>query len=162
MIRDITERKQAEEALRESENRFRTLVEKSVEAIFLVNFDMEIVFWNPAAEEMIGLRTTPTKKITLSDVLTPDSLKIAMANVARASKTGTTRPRPYELTIRKSDGTLADLKVFIGLVEYDGKPHMLGTARDITERKRMEETLRESEEKYRSLVESTRFHLPVR
>ena len=62
-IRDITERKQAEEELRESENRFRTLVEKSVEAIFLVNFDMEIVFWNRAAEEMIGLRTTPTKKL---------------------------------------------------------------------------------------------------
>jgi len=110
-------RKQVEEALKESENRFRTLVEKSVEAIFLVNFDIEIVFWNPTAEEMIGLRTTHTKKITLYDVLTPDSLKIAMANVARASKAGTTRPRPYELTIRKFDGTLADLEVFIGLVD---------------------------------------------
>jgi PAS domain S-box-containing protein len=140
----LIERRQAEEALKESENRFRTLVEKSVEVIFLINFDMEIVFWNRAAEEMIGLRTKPTKKITLSDVLTPDSLKIAMANVARASKTGTTRPRPYELTIRKYDGTLVDLEVFIGLVEYDGKSHMLGTARDITERKQAEEALKTS------------------
>jgi PAS domain S-box-containing protein len=156
VMRDITERKQVEEALKESENRFRTLVEKSVEAIFLVNFDMEIVFWNRAAEEMIGLRTTPTKKITLSDVLTPDSLNIAMANVARASKNGTTRPRPYELTIRKPDGTLADLEVFIGLVEYDGKPHMLGTARDITERKQVEEALRESEVKYHNLYDMMR------
>lgn len=149
------ERKQAEEALRESEERFRTLVEKSVEAIFLVNFNMEFVFWNPAAEKMMGLTTTPTKKYTLSDVLTPDSLKIAVANVAKAALTGTTRGKPYELTVRRIDGTLIDIEVFIGLIKYNGKTHMLGTARDITERKKVEKFLRENQEKIKNILESS-------
>jgi len=139
--------RQSKEALSQNEKSFRTLIEKSVEAAYLVNFDTEIVFWNRAAEEMMALTTVPPKKITLADVLTPDSLKIAMENIAHATQTGTTRPQPYELTVRKFDGTLANVEVFIGLVEYDGKTHMLGTARDITERKRVEESLRESERK---------------
>ncbi len=149
------ERKQAEEALRESEERFRTLVEKSVEAIFLVNFNMEFVFWNPAAEKMMGLSTIPTKKFILSDVLTPDSLKIAVANVAKAALTGTTRGKPYELTVRRIDGTLIDIEVFIGLIKYKGKTHMLGTARDITERKKAEKFLKESQEKIKNILESS-------
>lgn len=135
------ERKQAEEALRESEERFRTLVEKSMEAIFLVNFNMEFVFWNPAAEKIMGLTTTPKKKFTLSDVLTPNSLKIAIANVAKAALTGKTRGKPYELKVRRIDGNLIDVEVFIGLIKYKGKTHMLGTARDITERKWAEQKL---------------------
>ncbi len=154
IIRDISERKRAEQALRESEKRFRTLVEKSVEAIFLINFKTEFVFWNPAAEKLIGLTTTPKKKITLFNVLTPSSLKIAMANVSKAALTGTTRPKPYELTVKRLDGTLVDVEVFIGLVQYEGKPHMLGTARDITERKRAYEMLQKSKEKYRLLSEN--------
>ncbi|MCK4576252.1 PAS domain-containing protein, partial [candidate division WOR-3 bacterium] len=101
-----------------------------------------------------GLTTTPKKKITLFNVLTPSSLKIAMANVSKAALTGTTRPKPYELTVKRLDGTLVDVEVFIGLVQYEGKPHMLGTARDITERKRAYEMLQKSKEKYRLLSEN--------
>jgi len=154
IYKDVTERKRAEEELRQSEERFRTLVEKSIEAIFLINFDGEMVFWNPAAERLIGLSDKPTRKMTLSDVLTPDSLKIAVANVAKAALTGTTRPKPYELTVRKSDGTLALIELFIGLIDYEGGKHLLGTARDVTEQKKAQEALKRSEEKYRDLIEN--------
>ncbi len=154
IYKDVTERKRAEEELRQSEERFRTLVEKSVEAIFLINFGGEIVFWNPAAERLIGLSDKPTRKMTLSDVLTPDSLKIARANIAHTVQTGTTQPSPYELTVRKFDGTLALIELFIGLIDYEGEKHLLGTARDVTERKKAEEALGESEEKYRDLIEN--------
>jgi len=154
IILDITERKRAEEELRQSEERFRIVVEKSVEAIFLINFDGEIVFWNPAAERLIGLSDKPTRKMTLSDVLTPDSLKIARANIAHTVQTGTTQPSPYELTIRKSDGILVLVELFIGIVDYEGEKHLLGTARDVTERKKVEGALKRSEEKYRDLIEN--------
>jgi len=150
-----SECRRSEEALRENEESFRTLIEKSVEAVYLVNFDTEFVFWNRAAEEMMALTPVPSQKITLADVLTPDSLKVAMENVAHAAQTGTTRPQPYELTVRKFDGTLATLEVFIGLVEHDGKPHMLGTARDITERKQREAEIEFQKKRLESLVKNS-------
>ncbi|NQS98976.1 MAG: PAS domain S-box protein [candidate division Zixibacteria bacterium] len=142
VMRDITERKRAEEELRESEKRFRTLIEKSVESIFLINFEGEFVFWNRAVENMMGLTDIPAKKITIADVLTPDSLKTAMAKIARVVATGTTTPRSFELIAKKFDGTLAVMEIFIGLIEYEGETLMLGTARDITERKQADRQIR--------------------
>lgn len=146
IARDITKRTHAEEALRKSEERFRVLVEKSVEATFLLNFDSEFVFWNRAAEELIGLTSPPVGPVRLSDIVTAESLGVAKANIRRAAETGTSQPSPYEMTVRRFEGTILTLEVFAGLVEYDGEPHILGTARDITERKHAENELRKKHE----------------
>lgn len=130
--RDITERKNIENALRESEKRFRTLVEKSLEATFLLDLDLKFVFWNKAAEKLMGLVSSYDGDVNLADVLVDESFNRAKNIIARAARTGNVRAKPYLLTIQKADDSSADVEVISSIVEYDGKLHLLGTARDVT------------------------------
>lgn len=153
--RDITSRKAAENALRESEERYRGLVEMSPEAI-VVHIDGRIAFVNPAALKLVGL--SDARGIIgqpLMDFVHPASRAVALERVRRMLEAGTPVP-PLEEVFLHADGTPIYVEVTAVPFTYQGKRAIQVAARDIGERKKAEALLRESEEKYRTLFEETK------
>ncbi len=153
-VQDITARKQAEEALRESEERYRSLVELSPDAI-VAHSEGEVVYANAAGAELFGM-SAPEELIGCKalDFVHPDCRETVKARIERVLEKGEPAPLLEETYIRL-DGELLDVEVAGAPVHYLGKPAIQVVLRDITERKRSEEALRASEERYRTVVERT-------
>ncbi|MGE5258516.1 MAG: PAS domain S-box protein [Hyphomicrobiales bacterium] len=153
ITRDITERKQAEDALRESEERHRQIVESSTDAILVRSGDI-IIYANPAAlklfrashaGELIGKRYL--------DLVHPDDRSESVDRIRRGMNEKWIAP-PREHRIVALDGQVVHVESTGVPVQYQGETELFGVFRDITERKRAEEQLRETEKKYRELAES--------
>jgi two-component system sporulation sensor kinase A len=153
ITKDITERKNAETKLRESEEKYRNLVENSKDAIAIVDFKGNILFANKAAERLTGYSAQEEKGINIR-AITPRRLwlkSIAMLLKARLGKA-----IPYfEYELKRKDGTLIPVETGGQAIFKDGKPVAIQIiTRDITERKKAEEALQESEERFRRLSEA--------
>ncbi|MGI9050403.1 MAG: PAS domain S-box protein [Rubrobacteraceae bacterium] len=145
---DITDRKSAEEKLRESEERYRKLAENSPDAI-LVHQDGEIAFINAAGARMIGA-DDPEELVgkTTTEFVHPDYREIMNERTARVQADG----EPLELVEMKFlrlDGGIVDGEARAISTSYRGRPAIQSMIRDITKRKLAEDALRESEERYR-------------
>ena len=135
--RDITERKRAEEALRESEERHRAILEQVSEAIFLIDpHTKRFVSANPAFRRLVGYTADELLDMQIYDVLPYERERIDRA-VLRALTEGDYRVSD-RLYIRK-DGSLVHVEVGITPVYYAGKKVLCEIVRDITDRKRAEE-----------------------
>ncbi|NMB79333.1 MAG: PAS domain S-box protein [Methanomicrobiales archaeon] len=153
--RDITERKAAEQALRQSGERFRALIETSPDLIWEIDITGTILYISPRVsgmlgyikEEVIGRRVTE---------LVPENLRTGIAqDLQRAAQSGG-GIFTIEIPARHRDGSeiLIEIRSVIVMGE-DGRPAgFRGVGRDITVQKKAGEALRESEEKYRFLVEN--------
>jgi PAS domain S-box-containing protein len=157
IIRDITERKRAEETLRESEARYRALVLAANDAIVTADDAGCIVGWNLGAERMFGYAEAEVTRQSLT-VLMPDRYRErhrdGMKRVVgggRSSVVGTT----VELEGIRKDGTEFPLELSLSQCEVNGAYLFTSIIRDITERKRAEETLRESVARYRALIDGS-------
>ena len=153
--RDITARKRTETALRESEERHRGLVEMAPVAI-VVHIDGKIAFANPAALVLVGVGD-PAEIIgkPLMDFVHPDYRQLALHRVRAMLSDGTQVP-PIEEVFLRSDGTPINVEVTAIPFTFQGRQAIQVVARDISERKKAEALLRESEEKYRTLFEETK------
>jgi PAS domain S-box-containing protein len=154
MQRDITERKRAEEALRESEERYRFLVELSPEAIFVAS-EGKHVFANSAGLKLLGA-SSPDQIIgkPVIDVIHPDYREIVAQRMRKAMETGMAVPSLEEKFLRL-DGTEIDVEVRGSPLIYQGKPAMQVVVRDVSERKQVEESLRLSERNFRDSIENS-------
>ncbi len=150
--RDITERKQAEEALRESERKYRAVVEISPDGIAIASKGRH-VFANRSLARIFGL-SDPDELLgkPVLDYIHPDYHEIVRKRLEQQTKRGQLVPLIEEKLIR-ADGTIVHAEVTAAPLEYQGEPAALAIIRDITERKKAEEALRESEKKYRTVVE---------
>jgi len=150
--RDITERKRAEEALRESEEHYRFLVELSPEAIFVAT-EGKHVFTNSAGLKLLGA-SSPDQIVgkPVVEVIHPDYREIVSERMRKAIKTGTAPPVMEEKFVRL-DGTVIDVEVKGAPLVYRGKPAMQVFVSDITERKRMEGELRHNMERFKKAME---------
>jgi len=144
VTRDLTERQRAEEALRASEERFRILAVTANDAIISADSRGDITYFNPGAERIFGyaLEEVTGKPLT---VLMPERFRDAhRTGLARYLATGEARVvgKTVELAGRKKDGTEFPLE--LSLASWRHGPEVAFTAiiRDITERKRVEDTLR--------------------
>jgi PAS domain S-box-containing protein len=150
VTRDITEQKQAEEALRESEDRYRKLVEISPDA-FILHQEGKIVYMNPAAYDLIGAaQSGDLIGKNILDLVHPDFRDTVSENIER-DLVGEKTP-PMELQMLRTDGTMVNVegrgvRTFAG-----GRPAVQVTLRDITESKKAEQALRESEATARALI----------
>ncbi|GEM_PF-423399 len=154
---DITERKQAETALRESENRFRTLAETASDAIITIDEHSHMVFVNPAAEAIFGYTQAEMLNASLT-LLMPENLRQQhKESFKRYHQTGNRHLdwRRVELPGLHKDGREIPLELSFGEFTRDQKQFITGIARDITERKRAEDALRDSEAKFRSVAETS-------
>jgi diguanylate cyclase (GGDEF)-like protein/PAS domain S-box-containing protein len=152
--RDITERKQAEEALRESEEKYRRLVQDSTDGIVIVE-GLELKFVNQALLRMYGGKNEEEMVgHPLTDFVAPEHREL-MVERSYAREKGQNVPAHYEFNALRKDGTTFDAELAVSVITYEGRVARQGVIRDITERKKMEEALREGEARYRLLAENT-------
>lgn len=153
VTRDVTDRHEAEVALRESEEQFRTLMQSAIDAIILADSEGNIVTWNQGARDMFGRSDQDAVGRSIG-LLMPQRYRRAHLDGIR--KAGTTGQAPLigrtvELHGLRQDGTEFPLELSLASWHTAKGRFFCGIIRDITERKRAEEALRNSEEHYREL-----------
>lgn len=150
---DITERKQAEKDLRESEERYRDLVENAHDLIYEHDLQGNFTSSNKAGERITGYSLEETLALNLAQTLAPADLEKARSMTQR--KLAGEKVTAYDLELIGKDGQHVAVEVNTRLVLKDGVPvGVQGIARDITERKLAERALRESEARKRAILES--------
>ena len=152
VIIDITDRKQAEEALRESEEKFRTLAEQSPNMIF-INKMGKVVYANPLCEEIMGYSREEfySPDFEFINLVAPDSRELIRMNYEK-HKEGKDIP-PYEYAIITKGGERIEAIVTTKLIHYGDTHAILGIVTDVTDRIQADEALRASEERYRAIFE---------
>ncbi len=151
--REIIERKRADKALRESEERYRAVFEQAGDSIVLIDAKTGVmVDFNERAHINLNYTREEFEKIKMRDfeVMEPGT------DVDRHAEKILRHGRDvFETKHRRKGGEIRDVLVSARAVSIHGKDYLLAIWRDITERKRAEAALRENEEKYRSLIENS-------
>ncbi len=148
---DITERKHSEKALRESEERYRSLYDGSIDGIFAVDLQGRFILANPAAERLSGYSAEEFTKLTIADLCASDQLEKTTAAFLEGLAG---KPQEIETAIIRKDGARVELLVSGSPVCTNDKiTGIFAVASDITERKHSENALRKSESKFRVLFE---------
>lgn len=153
ICRDITERKRAEQALRESKERYRDMIENARDIIYTHDLKGRLVSVNRRGREITGYSREESSRMNFRDIIAPEYLEKTLRMVA-AKKAGGGE-QTYDIEIIAKDGRRVALEINSRpLYENGSVVGIQGIARDITERKRAEEVIRESEERYRLLFEN--------
>ena len=149
-LHDITEHKRAEEALRETEERFRVLVDNMLDSALILDWDGRVLFANRAALRLTELDPSVSmENLNVMNFVRPNARTALAADMEIIRKTGGRFLAEYPLQLHsRTDKWVEALGIKI---HYKGAKAGLLTLRDITERKHMEEALWESQERYRVL-----------
>ncbi len=147
---DVTERRNAEEAFRESEERYRILFEQANDGITVVSVDGRLCQVNEAFARMHGYSLDEARNLSLGALDTPDTARMAPERMGRilAGEALT-----FEVSHIHKDGRVFPVEVSASLISCGGASCVQATYRDITARRQADNVLRESELKYRSLIE---------
>ncbi|NOX90245.1 MAG: PAS domain S-box protein [Calditrichaeota bacterium] len=153
VARDITEKKEVERALKESEEKFKILFEFAPDAYYLRDLNGKFIEVNKAAEEMVGYRREELlgKTFFEAGLLSEDQFPIAISALEKGKER---KPiGPVEMVLIGKDGSRVPVEIRAIPITINENTIIFGIARDITERKRAEEALKESEAKYRRFFE---------
>lgn len=141
-LQDITERKEAEQALEESERSYRELFEVAPDAIWVHDLQGNIIKANKATEKLTGFSAQELAGVNVKALLSEEGLRLAK-EVRRRLVKGEAVAQPYEQHLVRKDGTEATLRLTTSPIFSDGQlVAFQNIARDITEEKRMRENLR--------------------
>jgi formate hydrogenlyase transcriptional activator len=151
---DITERKQAEEALRKSEERWRSVFENSAIGVALTDLNGRFLATNSAYQKMLGYTEEEFRKLTFLDVTHEDHREYNWDLINELFE-GKRKQFQIEKQYRRKDGSLIWVRNNVSLVPgTESMPRfIMALSEDITERKQAEEALRKSEERWRTLLE---------
>jgi|GEM_PF-3218792 len=143
---ETTERKEAEEILQESEEKYREVVERAHDGIFIIQDDI-VKFSNAKLAELYGGDLDDIIGTSFRNFVHPDELP-RIEKIYRDRMANKQVSSIYETVLVNINGERVDAEVSAGLISYKGKPADLVIVRDITERKKAEQALKESEEKF--------------
>ena len=144
-ITNVTARKRAEDALRASEMRFRSITQSASDAVIAADSDGRVISWNQAAQSIFGYSQEEALGMNLT-ALMPKRYRERHEkgmNKFLSHKTGRMVGRTMELEALAKDGVEFPIEISLGSWESDGKTYFAGILRDITDRKQAERTLRE-------------------
>jgi diguanylate cyclase (GGDEF)-like protein/PAS domain S-box-containing protein len=157
---DITERKRAEEALQESEEKYRRIADNASDVIWITDMTLNVTYVSPSVERMVGESVEEHLKKNLEQKLPPQALEqiitVFQEEIEKESDPSAekNRTRSIEVEHYKADGKTIWLAMHISALR-DEAGNMIGfqgISRDITDRKQAEEALKASEEKYREIL----------
>ncbi len=152
VIQDISERKKSEQALIESEENYKNLINGMDESAWVVDFDGNFLEVNNAAVEMLEYSKEELQLLGIKGIdnyLAPEQVKVIMGRVVSV---GT---QVFETVHTAKDGKKIPVEISSSLINYKGKQAILAIARNIAERKKAEQSLMENEEKFRTLAEQS-------
>lgn len=140
-IRDISERKRTEAALRDAERKFMALVQQSLVGVYIIR-DGGWVYVNPQMAQMFGYASPEDYMAAygVSDMVAPESRALVAENLRRRLS-GEVEKLNYDFTALRKDGSRFQIEVFGSSIEYEGRPAVIGLGVDISERKRVEAEL---------------------
>ena len=140
-VRDITARKRAEQALKESELKYASLVEQATDGIYILQ-DGVFKFANKAISELLGYSVDELLGRSFLEIVAPES-KGMVAEIYRLRMSGEKEvPNRYDAKVLRKDGTIIEVEVSAGRFQYQGEPASLGFLHDITVRKEFEAAMK--------------------
>ena len=155
VARDVSEREQLERELQESEARFRHLVQTSPDVIYRCDAEGRFLFVAEGAEALFGWSPAQIAGMTFADLTGEESLAEAVANF-EAQKVEHDVVRRFRYMVKYRDGSTFPAEITsVSVWEDDRFAGVQGTVRDVTQQERLERELRESQERYRFLVENS-------
>jgi PAS domain S-box-containing protein len=160
-IRDVTGRKQTQEALRESEKKYRLVVDNMADVVAVIDMNLRFTYVSPSIIRLRGYTVEEAMAQTLEQTMTPESLQIVakvFEEEIKLEASGTADPgrsRILELEEYRKDGSNVWIENHVSFLRDEAqKPvGIISYSHDITDRKRAEEELKESEKKYRLLAD---------
>ena len=163
VMRDVTERRRMEQQLRESEERYRLLAENATDAIWTIDMNLKYTFVSPAILRIVkGYALEELTQMTIQELLAPESFSTATKLIEEElALEGTRESDPYrsrtaELELRNKDGSTVWTEIQASFTRDSGGRvvGVQGSTRDITERRKVEEALRDTSEKLRVIFDS--------
>ncbi len=145
LSRDVTDRVRAEEALRESEEKFHSISSAAQDAIIMTDGSGKISYWNPASERIFGYKSEEAVGKDLQRLIVPRDRSSVFENGIESFKDKGRGPVPgktLELTALRKNGAEFPVEVSVSAVKIKGALCAIGILRDITGRKESEETIR--------------------
>ena len=142
-------------AIKKSEEKFKILLESAPIGVYYNDFSGRFLYGNPQAEEIIGYKKNELmgKNFLKLKILPATQIRKA-AKLLALNRMG--KPTgPDEFTLRRKDGSKRHVEITTQLIVLEGKKVVMGLVQDVTDRKRVEEQLKESEERYRTLFEGS-------
>lgn len=149
LLAEVRERKQTEEALRESEGKYRTILERIQEGYYELDLDGRFTFFNNSLLSVLGYPEEELRNMNIADIADPETAHSIGATLRTIKESGSaTRDSGWELIPK--DGNVCSVETSVSLIDdKDGRPvGFRGVLRDVTGRKRSEEALRLSEEMF--------------
>ncbi|MBC8432273.1 MAG: PAS domain S-box protein [Desulfobacterales bacterium] len=158
---EITERKKAEEALQDSEKLYRLLADNVSDVIWVRDMNLNLTYISPSVKDQQGYTVEEAMNRTPEEIWSPDSLKFIgevlteELEIEKQEKKDLARSRTLEVEVKCKDGSTIWTEAKMSFLrDKDSHPTgIIGVTRDISERKQIEEALRESESKFRNLFD---------
>lgn len=153
--RSLDQARQHGAALQEAEERYKALFDRSMDCLYINDFEGRFLDANPAALALFGYKREEISSLSYASMMSPDQLSKAMQVMEEIKVTGI-QQGTTEFRLRHKNGQFVEVETHSSLVFRDGKPYAVqGIARDITARKRADEALRQSEEMFAKVFKSS-------
>jgi two-component system, sensor histidine kinase and response regulator len=152
LFRDITDRARAEEALQKSEAKFRGIAERSFDAIFTTDLQGEITYISPTAEKVFGAKPEEMVGRHFTTFIAKEEIRRALRRFSKTMACGGSETGEWK--VARKDGSRASIEISVSAVREHGKVvGSQGIVRDVTDRKRAEESLRRSHEELQAMYD---------